>query len=871
VVAPTRDESVFEDFQSISSWTAEQTAAKLSIWASDLVLARRVPGNLLLTQSEAALHDLFERIAVDDAKKLYGLLQRSPLPRSERDGSVFDDIESIASWTAEECGVKLGIWAPDLVRTWNFDGHTLLSISAQRSEAALRFHFKELGDEDAQSLLRLLQSRPKKRANDLSAQQACQSRAFSTEYRDPKGEVEDFVRFVRSCSAAYRKKPFYFLAPYVSVVQSSGYGKTRLMLQSSHHIRTMYVCMRPKSATGFPERSNAAMAALFGNLNTKDADTYSFELARKFELCWYSAVQNLPEPGKGCVNASRFQCEEMATQVWNLDAVRIDTSRASNELVLLIFDEARVTLAEDVEGISQFRLIRRALWMYSQSNSNKNPILAIFIDTSSTIQNFAPSSLHDPSLRPMLLDMEVTAKEMFRPWIVRGSFDALFQPLPATTENLEALLTSDMYLRAGRPMLSVFERLGQVEELNFLSRKLRGGRSEINQQAALSHMLCRIAAYVYPQHPFSTELVAEYMATILVTDAKRISSLVAYVAEPKLAVAAALQWQQPTIFATKFLPALQQALAGGALDHGSRGKLVAQILVLCAFDKACAFSGKRPGECVVLRSVLEQLLPEGTDPGILDALPAHLLQSYSACCQFVNLCHRFGHGEIVALAERHCGASLRDCQMGVDLAVAILGKVASLFLIQVKNWNSNTGITAKALMELDPEIAFAKDKFSAQQRQSLRANSVRVVMQLGASICRAKTKPDTNGHIVLELFGIGARCLDQDARSALGVLLNEHVSVGNFIANDGNDKEEDHDFGPDASTLKKIRSAWPFIAEPNPTLMDLTKKELIALCKHYGIPTGTQNKSQLIQSLLACTGASGGEETSGGGGMDTSE
>jgi hypothetical protein len=42
--APARDEAVFDDFQSISSWTTEDSAAKLNIWASELVLVRSLPG-----------------------------------------------------------------------------------------------------------------------------------------------------------------------------------------------------------------------------------------------------------------------------------------------------------------------------------------------------------------------------------------------------------------------------------------------------------------------------------------------------------------------------------------------------------------------------------------------------------------------------------------------------------------------------------------------------------------------------------------------------------------------------------------------------------------------------------------------------------
>ena len=89
---------------------------------------------------------------------------------------------------------------------------------------------------------------------------------------------------------------------------------------------------------------------------------------------------------------------------------------------------------------------------------------------------------------------------------------------------------------------------------------------------------------------------------------------------------------------------------------------------------------------------------------------------------------------------------------------------------------------------------------------------------------------------------MGARCLDQEVRTALGVLLNEHVPLNNFIVNYGYDREKDHDYGPDVSSLKKVRKAWPFVAEPNPTLMDpilmdsnptlmdsKTKKELVLL------------------------------------------
>ena len=412
-------------------------------------------------------------------------------------------------------------------------------------------------------------------------------------------------------------------------------------------------------------------------------------------------------------------------------------------------------------------------------------------------------------------------------------------------------------------MLCVYDdKWGHVEELNFLSRKLCGGSLEMNDQAALSHVLCRLAAYIHPQHPFSTQLVAEHMASLLATSAERTSSLVSYVAEPKLAMAAAMKWKEPNTFARKLIPALQRALAGGALDNGSRGELVAQIVMLFAFDRACVLSRKYPGECVVLRSVLEQLLPESAELSVLDALPAELLQSLSACCQFVNFCHTFGHGELVALAERHCGASFRDKQEGADLAVPILcsatclsniGKAAGLLLIQSQNWNDDEPTSLSTPSMLDPPLAYAMDELSAQQARTLSERSVRVVMQLGASQCHARTRPDRQGRSVLELYGMGARCLDQEARSALGVVLSEHVTLTSFVESNGFEEVvAGRRLGPDPDTLRKVRGAWPFVAEPNPTLGEMTTRELREACGGRGVEAGSDDtRDELIRKLEA--------------------
>ena len=572
--------------------------------------------------------------------------------------------------------------------------------------------------------------------------------------------------------------------------------------------------MRTKN-TGFPLRTSQAINALFAGLDETNANRYSGQLSERLEMCWKSAINNLPKPGEALSDPARFQSEYAANQVWNLNAVVEPDDSSRGELVLLVFDEARATLEASVQGFSQFRLIRSALWKYSQRVKTSRPIFCVFVDTSSKIQSFAPQAEPDPSLRPLVLEMERTAKELFRPFILRGSFDALFPKLPPATENLVALINGVSYLSAGRPLLALTSNLGHEEELSFWSRKLCGGGSHMSTEASLSHMLCRLAAFVHPQHPISTALVADYMATILGTSAKRASSLIAYVAEPKLAVAAAQQWRQPGQLARLFLPALQRALVGGPLDQGSRGELVAQIVILCAFDKACFLAGKSPGESVTLRSVLEQLLPEDADLSLLDKLPPHLLMLHCACCQFVDFCQRFGHDEVVALAERHCGGAFRDKRRGLDLVIPLLDVIFGLFLIQVENWKTGYPFSDSTLQKFDLKFAFKHDKFRPDALARMNERSVVLGLQLGTEQDSAMVKSGPHNSKVLVVNGLGARCLDTEVRSALRVVLDQHVTLKNFITNDGYDQDEGHDYGPNPNQAEAVQRCWPLLWEPD--------------------------------------------------------
>lgn len=246
-------------------------------------------------------------------------------------------------------------------------------------------------------------------------------------------------------------------------------------------------------------------------------------------------------------------------------------------------------------------------------------------------------------------------------------------------------------------------------------------------------MLCRLGVSIASQH-YATELVANHMATLLATNLQRESMLIAYLAEPKLAMAAATRKWSSTQFFEKLLPSLQHALITGAVTAGNRGELVAQIILLCAFDSA---SGTIPGQFVLLRLVLEQLLPEHyTDVDLDRAIPKSLENSQIACAQIVRLTHLCSSFTPVELAERHCGAAMTDLHPGVDLIFPIISSTLALFLVQIKNHHHQMKACAAsfgACRKMMPSYAFIGGKFNVEDLLRLDQNCVRLYFQLGAS------------------------------------------------------------------------------------------------------------------------------------------
>ncbi len=564
-----------------------------------------------------------------------------------------------------------------------------------------------------------------------------------------------------------------------------------------------------------------------------------------------SAHKNLPIPNESDY-APLFASEKFEDKVWNLNDIHCeDSSVKIEEVTLLVFDEARELLEKSgfVFGVNRFRLFRRALREYRATYPDSR-LFAVMVDTSSRIQNFSPSLGADPSARRVAGE---GGSHLFHPFVLRGSFDALFQDkkLPEDTKDLTCLLDSENYLYAGRPLVAL--QSGSKDQQNqFLLRKLNGGSYKITNNGALSTVLCRLATSISCQASAASDLVADHMVYLLAADKEREKLFISFLPEPRMAAAAASMWKIEHIFVEKLLPALQHAMISGLVSAGCRGEIVGQIILLKAFDAACEECNKPPGSCVSLLSVLTQLLPSCVSNPLMflrhECIPDSLMTCRLACGQFVQLTHNFSLSTNVQLAERHCGAAFKAMQAGNDLMVPIITENPSAFLIQIKNLSNqdvSTPASLRCLAAMLPSFSLSGQKINTTDLEALDHRCFRLYLQLGGSRRSYNKTPGC-----LEIFGIESRCLSEPVKRFLQSFSDVSKDLESFILAQTDPQDSDSaQAAPYPDTLQEFRQTIPFVIDKNPEWNDMTVKELRRELKARGGTPSNKCKAQLVSEL----------------------
>ncbi|CAG8651920.1 8725_t:CDS:2, partial [Paraglomus brasilianum] len=190
---------------------------------------------------------------------------------------------------------------------------------------------------------------------------------------------------------------------YLTIIQSSGYGKTRAGCELAAEFPFVYVCFRESGSTGYPLATLKSMDMLRNINAAKDVDEAEVEA-----LGWIRSIVSMFHEKKEefCKKQPQekyqqalLKDQQQATDFWNT----VNANHGKEEMpqtkekIILFINEASALLSKkkdqvDVTKKNQaFRAVRHALFKY------KAYVTGLLTDTNSLVANLAPQLEHDPS------------------------------------------------------------------------------------------------------------------------------------------------------------------------------------------------------------------------------------------------------------------------------------------------------------------------------------------------------------------------------------------------------------------------------------------------------------------------------------------
>ncbi|KAI9994742.1 hypothetical protein PInf_011573 [Phytophthora infestans] len=264
---------------------------------------------------------------------------------------------------------------------------------------------------------------------------------FETEYH---GNAHvNFADYLWRCWKVYDSK--IFRALYVTVVQSSGFGKSRMLFElarrakaPSSQMKVLYTCARLHESTGYPEATTNLRNWLIPESSTVEQITSRLEAIYNYAVKNWEEVQGewikLFNEKKSDVIARR----KLDQQAENDKKVRkagkiVRGSVKKNQdgkMVVLVVDEARSLLNQKADPgaltlkVNDFRLLRRALALVNNRIGAEGGIFGVFVDTSPKISDseseVRPSFASDPSSRNYT---NSTGDATFPPFVLTHTMD----------------------------------------------------------------------------------------------------------------------------------------------------------------------------------------------------------------------------------------------------------------------------------------------------------------------------------------------------------------------------------------------------------------------------------------------------------------
>ena len=333
------------------------------------------------------------------------------------------------------------------------------------------------------------------------------------------------------------------------------------------------------------------------------------------------------------------------------------------------------------------------------------PVVGAITSTNSRISNFVPSTRYDPSARA------IHGIRLFHP-MTRTLMDIFLDPSTKTSTKYEEFGNGSRdeakksYL-LGRPLWkSVNEDLEGL--LNFAEAKLLRCQDD-NELAFTSSLFAARTSMAITNFQLATDIVANGMAVLTSVSANRQTIMCRYVGEPILQDAARRKMKSPTDPSVyeKSLDNLYEVFFTNQVDAGAIGEIVAEILLLDAFDRAQDLKYDQKIDdpscwkyelAVTVEEFLHQLCPDRAGE-ILSRMEARLKTGKILFSKFhqINCLTKqmklFTMDTIEEFLIHRCAFSFRKSFPGIDQAIPVVLEpletdekpVYTLLMISVKN------------------------------------------------------------------------------------------------------------------------------------------------------------------------------------------
>ncbi|KAI9994712.1 hypothetical protein PInf_011543 [Phytophthora infestans] len=460
-----------------------------------------------------------------------------------------------------------------------------------------------------------------------------------------------FEEYLLCCWRAYDSETFK--APYVTVVQSSGFGKSRMLFELARkakndqgsQMKVLYTCVRLYGSTGYPEATICLRDWLTAWSSTIEQIASRLEAIYNYAINNWADVQaewfNMFKEGADSDALSNLFQQARNDQEGEKKKI-VDSSVKKNQdgkMVVLVVDEARSLLkvkanpGASIVKVNDFRLLRRALALVNNRIGAEGGIFGVFIDTSLKISD-SESKLRKADDDDMTGGGQVENLTLSAEAELKAEI-AAYKAIVTGSENdgWSALLRmgrpmwwSTFTERDGLPQVFLSDLVTQAANMLLMGNDFKQEAS-YNEKTmfGVASMLCRLGVRPYSTSTLASQVVADFMAVLAYVKFESEGYLSSYASDPVLALGAIKVWHFLKDGLSKYiLPQLKKLILDEALDTGGICEMVARILLLLAMDKCVMRDRIKPkGQFVSVESFLNVMGCDKVEVYIEGMLPGN--------------------------------------------------------------------------------------------------------------------------------------------------------------------------------------------------------------------------------------------------------